>query len=202
VRELVRSQAYQQSGRVESVGLAIDPENRLLGHFPRRRLEAECLRDAMLAISGELNLAVPAGPTFDPKREADFGLTTRETWRSVYLPVFRNALPELLTVFDLADPSMVVGARNRSIVAPQALFLMNHEFVRERARVAARNWLEGTNPEADRVDAVCWSILGRRPLPGERALAERYLRSVTDPVEGWANLVQALFASLDFRYLD
>ena len=69
--------------------------------------------------------------------------STTEPCRSVYVPVFRNSLPEMFEVFDFADPSMVTGRRNVSTVAPQALFLMNHPFVMEQARLAAARLLEG-----------------------------------------------------------
>lgn len=77
------------------------------------------------------------GRSFPGELAEDYGYQDIGTRRSVYVPVFRNALPEIFGVFDFADPSMVVGHRNASTVAPQALFLMNHPFIVEQVRAAA-----------------------------------------------------------------
>ena len=106
----------------------------------RRRLDAECLRDTILQVSGRLRLEM-GGPAFPGDLAEDYAYKDAGTRRSVYVPVFRNALPEIFQVFDFADPSMVVGRRNTSIVAPQALFLMNDPFVVEQAKHAARRLL-------------------------------------------------------------
>ena len=102
---------------------------------------------------------------------ADYGYVSKETRRSVYLPVFRNALPEIFEAFDFADASVVVGVRNTSTVAPQALFLMNHPFVREQAAAAARRLLEETKTGARADEAgiarAYQATLGRTPTPEE-----------------------------------
>jgi hypothetical protein len=201
IRELVQSRTYQQAGPTPERREA-DPENRSFGYFARRPLEAESLRDAWLTLSGELDLTAPRGPTYDPKREADYGFTTTEPWRSVYLPAFRNALPELMTVFDQADPSRVVGARDRSLVAPQALLLLNHPWIRERAQHAAQRWATLDSPESVRLDRAAQAILGRPLSAGERAVAERYLAGSEDSLAAWTDLIQAWFASVDFRFLE
>ncbi len=94
----------------------------------------------------------------------------------MYLPVFRNALPEMFEVFDFADPSMVTGKRNASTVAPQALFLMNHPFVLEQAKhAAARLLAESHADDAARVTRAYRLALGRAPTDGEREVAKRFL---------------------------
>lgn len=199
VRQLVESRTFRQAGQTRPEWTAADPDNRLLGRFARRRLEAECLRDAMLTLSGELELTDPNGPTDEPGREADYGFVALGVRRSVYLPAFRNAPAEMLTVFDQADPSMVVGARNRSTVAPQALFLMNHPFVRERARRTAQRGLERAGNDGARWEWLVRSALGRGPMAGETAIAERALQGDGALLEIWTSLVHALMASMDFR---
>lgn len=200
IRPLVQSRTYQQA---VAPATETDPLNRWLGHSSRRRLEAECLRDAMLALSGELDLSPPAGPTFDPQRTADYGFHSADRRRSLYLPVFRNALPEMLTVFDFADPSRVVGMRDQSTVAPQALFLMNHAFVRECAQAAARRWMETPQRQkADRLKDVGQATLGRPLTPGEESLLRTSLQQANDALDGWTEVFHALFCSLDFRYLE
>ena len=163
VREIVLSRTYRLSTVDDPAAQAVDPENRLLWRRNRRRLEAECIRDAILAASGQLRLEM-GGRTFPPDLKADYGFEHADTRRSVYAPVFRNALPELFEAFDFADPSMVVGRRDTSTVAPQALFLMNHPFVLEQSRAAARRLLaEVPDDDRARVDRAYRLILGRGP---------------------------------------
>ena len=213
VREMMLSRTYQLSAERESGRFGsgkdtpaahpdADPENRLLGHANRRRLDAECIRDTMLFVSGQLNNR-GGGPSFKPGLSADYGFNYGEPRRSVYVPAFRNALPEIFEAFDFADPSIVVGTRNVSTVAPQALFLMNHPFVREQARAAALR-LRSENLDSDdtRVRRAYRVALGRIPSAGEVALAKKQLSAVSDPVEGWTDILHALFASADFRYLN
>ena len=90
----------------------------------------------MLSVSGGLKLEM-GGRSFPENRAADFGFEYTDTRRSVYVPVFRNALPEIFEAFDFAPPTMVVGKRNISTVPTQALFLLNHPFVHDQSRAAA-----------------------------------------------------------------
>ena len=132
-------------------------------------------------------------------------IVSNDRRRSVYLPVFRNALPEIFEVFDFADPSMVTGRRNVSTVAPQALFLMNHPFVIEQSRATARRLL--ADPSLDdpaRLTRLYRLALGRPPSDRERTIGLAFVaagrRDRHDAEETWAMLVQALFGSIDFRY--
>jgi hypothetical protein len=180
----------------------IDPENRLLWRANRRRLDAECIRDTMLFVSGQLSKE-RGGPSFKPAQSADYGFNYTETRRSVYVPAFRNALPEIFEVFDFADPSVVVGARNVSTVAPQALFLMNHPFVREQARFTAERLLSEKLPDDDaRLQRACRLALSRAPTAGEASVAKKCLRGEADAVAAWTDVFHALFASPDFRYVN
>jgi hypothetical protein len=128
VRQIVLSETYQQSTQGAAATQAVDPDNRLFGRANRRRLEAEAIRDAILQVSGRLS-PERGGRHFPPTLAADFAFATDATVRSVYLPYFRNALPELIAAFDPADPSTTTGRRDASTVAPQALFMLNHPFV-------------------------------------------------------------------------
>ena len=201
VRELVLSRVYQLSAKTRE-GTSVDAENRLLSHARRRRLNAESLRDAMLQASGELRLD-GRGPTYETNRVADFGFQFEEPLRSVYAPVFRNALPEIFEAFDFAPPSMVTGRRNISTVPTQALFLLNHPFVREQARITARRVLAALfRDEAARIDYASRLILGRSQTLAERELANRHFAATTNREEAFTEFIHALFASADFRYLD
>jgi hypothetical protein len=201
VRILVLSRTYRQASRGGAKLVAADPENRLFARANRRRLDAECLRDTILAVSGKLT-SDKGGPGFPANLASDYGFKQTATCRSVYLPVFRNALPEMFEVFDFADPSTVTGRRNASTVAPQALFMMNNPFVLEQARHAAARLLKEQLADDDaRITRAYRLALGRAPTEGERALAARFLRGRAAE-DGWASLFHALFASADFRYLE
>ena len=163
VRTIVLSDAYRRSSQESEVGMRIDPENRLLWRSNRKRLDAECLRDSMLLVAGRLDLA-SGGPTIRPGVAADFDYVDGSLRRSVYVPVLRNSLPQLFEVFDFPDPSSVVGRRNRSTVAPQALYMMNDPFVREQATAAARKLLSEQPGGDDRAIDFCFrQTLGRAP---------------------------------------
>jgi hypothetical protein len=203
VRSIVLSQTYQQSSILNpQSAIDPDPENRLFGRANRRRLEAECIRDTMLAVSGKLS-GDRGGLTYPATLAADYGYKGSDMRRSVYLPVFRNALPEALEVFDFADPSMVTGRRNVSTVAPQALYLMNHPFPAEHAKHAATRLLgENLPDDTARVTRAYRLTLGRDPTAGERDVALKFVGRGKDATESWAAVFHALFASADFRYLD
>jgi hypothetical protein len=205
IREIVLSRTYQLAAAT-GPGADPDPDNRRLAGAFRKRLGAEQLRDAVLAISGQLDLTPPRGPTFPRERTADYGFVATSTQRSVYLPVFRNALPELFETFDFAPTSMVTGRRQASTVPTQALFLLNHPFIREQARHAARRLLAapptaGTAPEVSRLQRAWQQTLGRLPTPAETALARGHLAGL-EPETAWAEIYHALFAHADFRHLD
>ncbi len=198
VRLIVLSHTYRQAHVPDA---QVDPENRLFGRANRRRLDAECIRDTMLFVAGRLTID-RGGPTFKAGLASDYGYRHADTRRSVYAPVFRNALPELFEVFDFADPSVSTGRRNVSTVAPQALYLMNHPFVLEQSRHAARRLLAEPTPEAERINRAYRLALGRVPSAAEHRLAERFLMEGGQREETWAQLFQVLFASVDFRYVD
>jgi len=202
VRRIVLSRTYRLSTVDAPRARAVDPENKLIAHANRRRLDAECLRDTILAVSGRLQLDM-GGPTFPPGLAADYGYKQTDTRRSVYAPVFRNALPELFEAFDFADPSMVVGRREASTGAPQALFLMNHPFILEHSRHAAHRLLaEPGRDNPGRINRAYRLALGRPPTESELRIGLDCIKEAapTDVEEAWAILFQALFASIDFRY--
>ena len=202
VRHIVLSRTYRQGSSADPKAVAADPENRLFGRANRRRLEAEAIRDTMLTVSGQLS-PERGGPTFLATLAADYGYKADGTRRSVYLPMFRNAVPDLLEAFDAADLSLVTGKRTVSTVAPQALVLMNHPFVIDQARHAATRLLaEDHAGDAARITRAYRLALGREPSVGERQVAERFLAKTDDPKAAWAALFQALFASADFRYVN
>jgi len=213
LRRMVLSRAYQTSSRPvqpatqseASTASVSDVENRLFWRMNRRRLEAECIRDTMLAVSGQLRLPMH-GPTFPAGRKEDYDFRYEGLRRSVYAPVFRNALPDIFEAFDFADPSVVAGSRSTSTVAPQALYLMNNPFVIEQSlRAAERLWAElPDGVDSDRIERAYWLTLGRRATVTEEQLALRFVETADGRarLDVWSELFQALFASLDFRFVD
>ncbi|MDQ3622317.1 MAG: DUF1553 domain-containing protein [Verrucomicrobiota bacterium] len=201
IREIVLSRAYQLSTADDAAALAADPENRLLWRMNRRRLQAESLRDATLAISGQLKREL-GGPNIASGTANEYGYQFTDLRRGVYTPVFRNNLPDLFEAFDFASPNTVTGRRTVSTVPTQALFFLNHPFIAEQARAAAERMTRMEQEESVRIERAYRETLGREPTSAERALAQRHLGSAANAPEAWTQLYHALFASLDFRYLD
>jgi cytochrome c553 len=205
IRRIVLSRAYRMASRTADAkaGFAADPENRLLWKANRKRLEAECLRDAMLAVGGRLAFEPVGGPGYPATLSSDYGYKGSDNRRSVYQPVFRNALPDVFNVFDFAETGMPVGRRNTATVAPQALFLMNHPLVIEQSRAAADRLLADKSADDRTRAALAYRLaLGRPPTDAESAVVAKFLAASKDPKEAWAMVVQSLFASAEFRYVE
>src|ERR1700684_3500305 len=168
----------------------------------RRRLDAECIRDTILTVSGQLKTEM-FGPGFKSDLNADYGYKLGDSRRSVYVPVFRNPLPRIFEVFDFADPSVCTGRRNTSTIAPQALFLMNNPFAIEQARAGAQRLLEcKESNDSARITRAFRLGLGRMPSTDELRIAAEFLKGTKKDekarLEGWGQFVQTLFASADF----
>ena len=139
-RFIMNSATYQQSSSTLVALPTTDPDNRLLSRFPRRRVEAEIIRDSVLSTSGALDVSI--GGTLLSSGDHEYvtndqsGNSARydSLRRAVYLPVIRNAMFGLFTAFDYPDASAPVDCRPRTVVAPQALFFMNAPFVEEAAK--------------------------------------------------------------------
>ncbi len=212
VRTIVLSHTWQLATAAPS---ASDPENRLLSHYPRRRLDAEQLRDSMLATSGELRSDL-LGPNIGGAGEIDANDTAAQnieykyeftdTRRSVYTPAFRNRRLELFEVFDFGDINTTLGRRSASNVAPQALYMLNHPFVLTQSRIAAQRALASSANDEERVQYAFLTTVGREPTTRERATALEHIAAVGADrkvrEEAWSRLYQALFGCMDFRYLD
>ncbi|MBA4020052.1 MAG: hypothetical protein C0483_23035 [Pirellula sp.] len=225
IRQIVLSRTYRLSTADNKQAAATDPENRLLWRMNRRRLDAEALRDAMLAVSGKLDLRAGGPGVNDPSVLKGVGTVTPteytyeflDTRRSVYTPAFRNRTLELFEAFDFADPNTVAGKRNVSTVAPQALYLLNSPFVMDQAAAAGARLLAEEPAASDeaRVERAFREALGRKPTDGEKsavlAALARDSKSIDQNSEAsssdgrqvaWERVFQALFGCLDFRYLE
>jgi hypothetical protein len=217
VRSIMLSRTYQLATTPVAGTSRTDSDNRYLARANRRRLDAEQIRDAILWTSGELKLEIGgpnigSGPTGAANLpvNAEYGYVFTDTRRSIYTPAFRNQRLELFEVFDFADINAPIGQRNVSTVAPQALYLMNHPFVVEQAKLAAKRALATSDRTDDaRITDAYRTTLGRPPSARERELARQFVASgaigASTPTlqpESWALFYQALFACVDFRYLN
>jgi hypothetical protein len=217
IREIVLSRTYQQSDRRDEAAYAVDPGNRLLWRFGRRRLEGEAIRDAILAASGRLDLKRPYASSTLTVANVELGssaksLSTDDSprHRAVYLPMFRNNVPEMLGLFDMADPSLVIGKREVTSVATQALYLMNSKFVMDQAQhMAKRVMEEASSDPAARVELAYRLTLTRQPTDAERDAMLDYVRrakagegdAARSETEAWTDVCHALFGSAEFLYV-
>jgi hypothetical protein len=205
IRRIMLSRTYQMDSRGHDTGADVDPDNRLLWRMNRKRLRAEDIRDSLLLISGDLDHTC-GGPNLTAGTKSEYGYQFQSKRRSVYVPVFRNTLPEIFEVFDFADPNIQRGRRTSSTIVSQALLLMNHPWVIERSRSAANNLLRNVGPDClSRVEYAFGQVLGRKPTPDEMTVAVDFIvldSEDKDDPERWALLYQTLFQSIDFRYLN
>ena len=221
-RLIMRSSAYQMASRHPdpAAAKAADPENRWLWKFPMQRLEAEEVRDAILAVAGRLDDHLGGKSVPLRNRQFVFDHTSIDHTkydglrRAAYLPVIRNNVYTLFEQFDFPDPTMPTGSRSSTTVAPQALFLMNSDLVLDSSERLARQILDDADTEEARLLTAYRRILGRLPEATEIAEARSFLadatsRSLTrsDAVEtsavqrAWALLCQSLLVSNEFLYV-
>jgi hypothetical protein len=212
-REMMLSSAYRMSSVPGAEALEKDPENRLFSRFPRRRMDIEEIRDGLLAIGGTLDLTMGGtlqkGFGTDGENSADRLSINPETQkrRTVYLPLRRANLPALLNLFDFGDATTASGKRASTNVAPQALFLMNSQFLTERSAEVAGELMK--LPEAERVEEAYLRVLNRMPRAGETDAARTYVAKFRErfpggkaDVKAWQSLSRVLMASNDFIYVD
>ena len=214
-RLMMQSAAYQMSSHHAAPSAAKDPSNRLYWRANRRRLEAEAIRDAMLAAAGALSPEVGgtmiARPSGFPVRE--FPVSYAGNRRSVYQPSLRVVTNEFMKAFDQADPSIVMGRRNVTTVAPQALLMLNSALVLEQSERFAKGLLDLPLPgDEQRAEAAFERALGRTPDSSETGRALAFIRAFESALpagdtgknrlEAWRAFCHSLFASSEFRYVD
>ncbi|MCU0704134.1 MAG: PSD1 and planctomycete cytochrome C domain-containing protein [Fimbriiglobus sp.] len=188
---MVMSRTYQLSGAVNAESLKVDPDNRLWWHRPKRRLEAEAIRDNWLAVSGQLDRTM-YGPG-----EANEGMKRR----SVYFRIQRSQMIPALQVFDWPDSLTSAAARPVTTTSPQALFFLNNPHVRAAAAAFAAKLkpLADKNP-AEAVERAYLSAFGRPPTKDELAIGVEYVAGKGD--KGLHSYAQALFGLNEFVYID
>ena len=214
IRRLVLSQTFLQSGQTNRLAEELDPGNRWWHHYPTRRLEAEAIRDSLLAVAGRLDRQL-YGPPINPHRVAQdpakrlySGPLDGDGRRSIYSTMSIMEPPKFLVGFNLPDLKLPTGRRDVTNVPAQALILLNDPFVVAMARQwGERLVLDGSTEIGQRIDRMFMAALGRHPDEDEsqawgeaaRTLAAADRDPLADP-EVWSELAHAFFNTKEFIY--
>ncbi len=223
-RLILLSSTYQQaSSRTDSeVAQQADPENKLLWKFPMRRLEAEQIRDAVLAVAEQLDETIGGKTVPLRNRQFVFDHTSidhtryESKRRAIYLPVIRNNVYTLFEQFDFPDPTTPTGSRHETVVAPQALLMLNDPLLLDAAESFAIRVVRSRSLEDERIEYAYELAVGREPNEQERDDAVAFFRRMTesgipaDPsptssakgrTSGWALFCQSLISGSEFIYV-
>ncbi len=219
-RIIMLSSAYQMSTDTDPKAALADPDNKLLSHFTRRRLEAEPFRDSLLFVAGKLDLK-PGGSLLTTRNndyvtndQSGNAAQYNAPRRSVYLPIIRNALFDMFQAFDMGDPSMVNARRSTTTVSPQALFVMNSPFVQEQAMAFAQDALKSGSTDGERINHAYRKAYSRSATAAEIANATAFLSRYADALtastpdaakrqtKAWQSLCQVLLAANEFIYVN
>jgi hypothetical protein len=211
-RSIVLSRTYQLASARDAKNETIDPDNTTLWHAVHRRLDAEAIRDAVLSITGSLDLKHPTGsvvmdmPDVDLAKSQQYSkLTDEQIVRSVYLPIVRSRVPEMLETFDFAEPSLLAASRDVTNVPPQALFMLNSDFIDRQSNIAGNVLMKARMDDRERVNALYWRMLCRPATSAEMTRATNFLQHAGKlggaAERSYTALCQAVFASAEFRYI-
>jgi hypothetical protein len=199
-REIMLSAAYQQSSEADPAAMKADPDNLLLGRMNRRRLDAEAIRDSMLAVSDRLE-TVLGGPAV---REID---TAR---RTLYMMTIRSDKASYRNLFDAADAGAIVEKRIDSTVAPQALFMLNNKFTVTQARFLGRRAMQEDGDDAAKIDWLYQTLFARHATAKEVEIGKAVMAEVKVGKAGeqvteelpWEAYAQVLLCTNEFMYVD
>jgi len=210
IREIVLSRVYQLESRYDASNHAIDPDNRFCWRANGRRLDAESIRDCVLAASNGLDSDPVPGSMIARSGDGPLGgqrfqAITEEkitaasgSFRSLYLPIARSVQPESLSIFDFTDPNIVLGSRDTTIVPPQALYLLNGAFMDQQAKAMAKRVMSVDGFE-DRFTLACQLAYCRKPYADEITAAKK-LRG--EDLAAWTSICRALLSSADFLFIN
>jgi hypothetical protein len=214
------SKTYRLGSDGDSANAAADPANAYLWHFARRRLDAEAIRDAMLACAGRLDLRLPGEHPFPPidqwgwTQHNPFKAVYPSQQRSVYLMTQRIQRHPFLALFDGPDPNVSTDVRTSATVPLQALYLMNDPFVAEQAQALADRVAGETGDERARIaraHELCW---GRPPSDEELSRGSEYLAAYRKGLlrigvatgeaqrEAWSSYARVLLTAHEFVYVE
>ena len=217
-RQIMLSATYQMSTAYSEQGMATDPENKLLWRFNRRRLTGEEVRDSVLTLGPGLDNRM-GGTLLRVKNRAyvttsGSNLTNefQNQRRSIYLPVVRSSVYEVLQALDFPDPAVSNGDRATTTVAPQALLMMNSSLVDEATAALSQRLLPLNSSK--RLETAYNLIMGRSPNPEEISGAQAYIQQVSEAsvstgisaeeasLFAWQSLCRVLLSSNEFIYIE
>ena len=220
VRDIVTSATWRMSSTTDPQARLADPRNLLFHHHPLRRLDAEAIRDTILAVSGRLDRTLGGPPVevfltefHDGRGRPASGPLDGAGRRSIYTRIRRNFLPGFLTAFDMPVPFQAMGRRNVTNVPAQALVLMNDPFVAEQATLWARRVLaDASKAPETRIAGMYRDAFARDPTNDELAAARAFVEAQTAAHGGsfasdqrqeaaWADLAHALFNAKEFIFV-
>ena len=217
-RLILNSSTYQQASTPATETVSRDPENRLFSRAEVRRLEAEAVRDALLATSGQLDTMM-GGSLLKLKNRAYFfnhtskDLTTYDSRRrSIYLPVVRNNVFDMFQLLDFPDPAVSTGNRATTVVASQALLMLNSDFVMQAAADFAERLLTDSTDDDQRLSRLYVIAFGREPTSNEREADRAFLAEVAQVQstetnaekrrrQAWTTLFHVVLAANEFSYV-
>ncbi len=225
IREIMLSRVYQMGSAYNAQNYAVDPDNKMHWRMSQRRLDAEAIRDSMLAVAGVLNLYPVDGSPVARAGEGREGLINlfREVtskpfnYRSVYLPIIRDQIPEVLSVFDFPDASLVNGERDTTNVPGQSLFLMNNQQAIGAADAFAQRIAKHEGTASERLIYAYQLAFARSPTEQELAAIRNFwtrfpqlaadgksTKEAKDKAQmaALSAFCQSLIASAEFRYLN
>lgn len=229
IRSLVLSRTYRLSSTNNAEAMQVDPDNRLLWRMNRQRLDAETLRDQLLAVSGELKPSF-GGPALVLEEPDNCGALVQkgvnppnythrkpradeEFVRTIYLPVMRTNTAtndRLRSFFDFVNPAQIAGQRSQTVVPTQALFVMNNDLFRKRAKILADQLIAASPQPVPRMNQLWLRVLNRPISPAERDDVLAFLAQLDATLETkdaaaresqrWQELCHSLLASNEFLW--
>jgi len=213
-RQIMLSNVYQLSADLDNHSTEIDPENTYLWRSNRRRLEAEAIRDGIMSASGELKFN--GGGTILTYKDRQYVANTSKgssvdydrPIRATYIPVLRSSMYEVFQAFDLPDPTTSNGDRDSTVVAPQALFMMNSSVILTHSKKMAESLLNQTTlDDQTRIREAYERALSRQPSSQEIDQGLTFISRMEkewkgDKVNAWQSYCKSLLASNEFIYLN
>ena len=202
-RLILTSETFQQKSTFSENASKVDPENRLLWRFTPRRLEAEAVRDSILAVSGQLDRRMFGSGTLDPWHKR----------RSIYFTVKRSMLNPMLNLYDAPETLTSAGRRNSTTTAPRALLMINSPYIRELAQAFAARISQRPEDGLSTIVTNAFQLaLNREPSKGELRAAVQFITAQQNDYEqsnssqstsaALADFAQAIFSLNEFIYVD
>jgi hypothetical protein len=215
-RLILRSSTWQMASSMNATAFAVDADNRLLWRMNPRRMDVEAWRDALLAATGELDLA-PGGPPVES--------LLNSSRRTIYAAVSRNgdryASDSFLRLFDFPLPRATSEGRGTSVVPQQSLFLMNSPFMAERSRALAARLERDASDDPGRIDLACRLLFGRPAEAADQQLGQEFLAAaradaedaagdrkdgsasaLQQPLTPWQQYAQVLLSCSEFMHVE